>query len=253
MPERREQLAADRRRERRARVFGHGDDAPGNELNTVPSFHRARASGADGVELDVRRTADDALVVVHDAALRDGRRIAEIPSAALPPEVPTLGAVLDVCRGLTVNLEIKNYPRDPDFDSDQRVTMLVLDLLESRAWSDDALISCFDFACIDRVRQRAPRVRTAMLYLSRRDPAGLLDAVVAHGHSIVHPYDSMLDAAFMAEARARGIEVNVWLGRVPAARLHALVALGVDGLITAQASEARFAVDGPGLPTASGA
>ncbi len=92
-----------------------------------------------------------------------------------------------------------------------------------------------------------------MLYLSRRDPAGLLDAVVAHGHSIVHPYDTMLDAAFMAAARARGIGVNVWLGRVPAARLHALVVLGVDGLITAQVTEARIAVEALSTSTASSA
>ncbi len=114
-------------------MYGHGDDTPGNELNSLPSFQRARAAGANGVELDVRRTADDALVVVHDPSLRDVRQIAELPSAALPPEIPTLEQVLDICRGLTVNLEIKNYPRDPGFDSSQRVTKLVLDLLEAAA------------------------------------------------------------------------------------------------------------------------
>lgn len=86
-------------------------------------------------------------------------------------------------RALTVNLEMKN-PRDPGFDSSQRVTTLVLDLTDSR----------------------------------------------------------------VAAARTRGIEANVWLGPVPAVRLHALIALGVDGLITGQVTDARIAVD---LATAS--
>ena len=35
--------------------------------NTLPAFARAVELGADGVELDVHRTADGALVVRHDA------------------------------------------------------------------------------------------------------------------------------------------------------------------------------------------
>jgi glycerophosphoryl diester phosphodiesterase len=37
--------------------------------NTVPAFRAAIAEGADGVELDIRRTADQALVCLHDAGL----------------------------------------------------------------------------------------------------------------------------------------------------------------------------------------
>lgn len=35
-------------------VLGHGDDRPGNELNTLDSFDVVRASGADGIECHVR-------------------------------------------------------------------------------------------------------------------------------------------------------------------------------------------------------
>jgi glycerophosphoryl diester phosphodiesterase len=37
--------------------------------NTLPAFRAAIAEGADGVELDIRRTADQALVCLHDAGL----------------------------------------------------------------------------------------------------------------------------------------------------------------------------------------
>ena len=85
--------------------------------NTVASFRAARALGADGVELDVRRTADGALAVVHDAHLADGRAVVDTVRAELPAGVPELADVLDACAGLAlVNVEIKNWPGDVDFD-----------------------------------------------------------------------------------------------------------------------------------------
>src|SRR5579862_7815521 len=49
--------------------------------NTVAAFAKARELGADGVELDVRRSADGVLVVHHDAALHGGGVIASLTLA----------------------------------------------------------------------------------------------------------------------------------------------------------------------------
>ena len=37
--------------------------------NTLPSFQKAMEIGVDGIELDVRLTADGELVVIHDEAI----------------------------------------------------------------------------------------------------------------------------------------------------------------------------------------
>jgi glycerophosphoryl diester phosphodiesterase len=191
----------------------------------------------------VRCTADDELVVIHDTELDDGTAIAGAHRADLPAFIPGLADVLDACRGLIVNLELKNFPRDPAFDPNQRITHLVLDLLAARRHADRVVVSCFDFAALDVVRAGAPTVPTAMLYLSRRPPADLLDAVVDHGHTAVHPYDTMVDADFMELARDRSLEVNVWLSEAGGGRLRELVELGVDGLITTEIAAARRAID----------
>ena len=94
-------------------AYGHGDESAANRINTLDAFARARAAGADGIELDLRRTADDQLVVIHDPQLRDGRRIDEVPRAEPSDEIPALAIVLDLCLGMRVNLEIMNYPLDP--------------------------------------------------------------------------------------------------------------------------------------------
>lgn len=214
-------------------VLGHGDDRPGNALNSLESLEEVRASGADGIECDVRRTLDDVVVVAHDHALADGRLVAATPWCDLPPEVPRLEEVLDRCEGLVVNLEIKNFPRDPGYDPTERVTQLTVDLLGGRRDRDRAILSCFGLGALDEVRSLAPHLPTAVLLLSRGPAAPLLDEVVAHGHAIVHPYDTMVDRAFMQAARARSLSVTVWVGAgLEVDRLGALVEIGVDGIIT---------------------
>ena len=52
--------------ENRPLVLGHRGASHACPENTLAAFAQARAFGADGVELDVRRTADDRLVVHHD-------------------------------------------------------------------------------------------------------------------------------------------------------------------------------------------
>ena len=53
----------------RPRVFAHrGGCALGPE-NTIAAFDRGLAAGADGLELDVRLSADGVVVVCHDETL----------------------------------------------------------------------------------------------------------------------------------------------------------------------------------------
>ncbi|MEN3273461.1 MAG: glycerophosphoryl diester phosphodiesterase, partial [Actinomycetota bacterium] len=130
-----------------------------------------------------------------------------------------------------------------------RVIHELLALLDERA-SDDVLVSCFDFGAIDLVRGRYP---TAMLYLSRQPADVLLDAVVEHGHRIVHPYDTMVDDAFMTAARARSLEVNVWTLDVGVDRYRELLDLGVDGIITDEAAVLATSGRVPGRPASGSA
>jgi glycerophosphoryl diester phosphodiesterase len=191
----------------------------------------------------VRRTADDHLVVIHDASLVDGRAVADACRAELPEFVPGLEQVLEACRGLIVNVELKNFPRDPAFDPSQRITRLLLELLAARGYADRVLVSCFDLGALDLIRAEAPAIPTAVLLLSRRPAADLFDRVIDHGHSVVHPYDTMVDERFVHDARERRLRVNVWFGDTDSARLQALVDLGVDGVISDQVADARRAVD----------
>ena len=83
-------------------VIGHKGAAGLAPENSLEAFRMAREVGADGVELDVRRTADGALAVHHDPTLGDGRRLMDVATGELPAGIATLPPVLDACAGLAL-------------------------------------------------------------------------------------------------------------------------------------------------------
>jgi glycerophosphoryl diester phosphodiesterase len=198
--------------------------------NTIDAFVRAAAMGSDGAELDVRRTLDGALVVHHDACLADGRVIAALPRALLPGHVPTLDEALDACRGMWVNVEIKNDPGEPDFDPTERIADETVALLLQRSEPPTQwLISCFRLETIDRCRALAPQIRTAWLVVDV--PAGAAATCVDHGHSALHPWVHLLEEGHVLACHDAGLAVNTWTCDDPMV-IARLIDWGVDGVCT---------------------
>jgi glycerophosphoryl diester phosphodiesterase len=216
-------------------------DAP---ENTVAAFTLALEQGADGVELDVHRTADGGLVVHHDADAKGlgvlaTRTLAEIREGR--PDIPSLDEVLDACTGALVNIEIKNLPGDGDFDPEEVAAELVVECLRRRG-SDDVIVSSFNLATIDRVRAIDPSVPTAFLIMRGIEPLIALDLCHARGHGALHPFTKLLKgkAANVVIGRANelGVRVHVWtvndtreMARLAAAGVHAVITdVPVDAL-----------------------
>jgi glycerophosphoryl diester phosphodiesterase len=83
---------------------GSPEPSDGISENTLAAFARARRLGADGVELDVRLTADGALAVCHDPNIPGVGRVADLDVHQLPDHVPLLAAALGACVGMTLNV-----------------------------------------------------------------------------------------------------------------------------------------------------
>jgi len=195
--------------------------------NTIAAFRRAREMGADGVELDVRRTADDQLVVHHDPVLADGRVVRHTSAADLPG--PLLSDALDACAGMFVNVEIKNDESEPDFDPDEWIAGRVAIELARRGTNARWVVSSFRLATIDAMRSIEPTIRTAWLTYDL-DPEAIA-AAGRGGHLGVHPWVERLDAAAIRLAHAAGLFVTTWTCDEPD-RIRQLIAWGVDGICT---------------------
>lgn len=212
-----------------AEVIAHRGASRWARENTVAAFRRAVELGADGIELDARRTADGVLVVHHDAAI-DGRAIVETRWAELPEYVPTLGAALDACAGAWVNIEIKNSPGEPDFDPDDRVAVEVMaELAERGPDSGRWLISSFNLRTVDRCHALDSSVPTAWLVM---DVDGIVAATtVDHGHVAINPWHEPLTAEIVDRCHDAGLAVNAWTCN-DVRRASELASWGVDGIVT---------------------
>jgi glycerophosphoryl diester phosphodiesterase len=200
--------------------------------NTLASFESALRAGADVVELDVRLTADGVPVVLHDpdvAATTDGTgyihelTIGQVKdldaSRGRGPrqEIPTLVQALDLLADhrAAVNLEIKNLPGEPAFDS-PRESILEAAVAAVRASRFPAavLVSSFNWLAIERCRDLAPELRTGFLTIAPVDAWASLVYVQHHGHDFVLPQTPALAAAgegFVREAHAAGVRVGTWV------------------------------------------
>jgi glycerophosphoryl diester phosphodiesterase len=221
-------------------VLGHrGSRKPGPE-NTAVAVDAALTAGADGIEVDVRRTADGDLVCVHDARLPrlGGRAVIRRSTAELAAKgVPTLHDVLDAWAGRgRIVVEIKNQPGQPDFDAPrERTAQVLVELLRARGLTGpDAgvAVSSFDWFAIELVRGSGVEVPTAFLTMPRMSVSGGLSYVRGAGHAELHAHTSAVLAADDAAERAHaaGIRLVTWTVTSERAALR-LRDAGVDGII----------------------
>ncbi|HEY3842515.1 MAG TPA: glycerophosphodiester phosphodiesterase [Acidimicrobiales bacterium] len=226
-------------------VFAHRGCTEGPRENTLEAFAEARRLGADGVELDVRLTADGALAVVHDPEIEGLGPVAGLAGPDLPAHVPLLADVLAVCDGMVVNVEIKNDPREPGHDPGEAVAALTATTIAEAGWTDRVIVSSFQVSTLRAVQLADNRLTLGVLwpFLTEVEPA-LRDAVEA-GWAAVHPFVAAVGFDLVAQAHAAGLAVNTWTVNHPG-DLARCVELGVDAVITDRLVEALAVVRAAG-------
>ena len=93
-------------------LFAHRGYHARNPENTLAAFAAAVQAGVDGIETDVRLSADAQPVVIHDRITPRGRPVAELARREIERDVghavPTLDEILEAFPGVIWNIEIKN-------------------------------------------------------------------------------------------------------------------------------------------------
>lgn len=219
--------------------------------NTLPAFEAALEAGAQAVEADIRLTADGVPVVLHDPdvsrvtdgeglvhelTLRDLKRLDASMGRGPRAEVPTLREVLDLVSGRAgVDLEIKNIPWEPSFDSPREaIVEATVRELEASSFDGPVLISSFNPVSIRRARELAPEIPTGFLTIATVDPVSALDQAAEGGHAFVIPnVDAVLRAGrgFVGRAHEAGVLVGTWTVDDPNT-LGTLFHWGVDAVAT---------------------
>lgn len=222
-------------------VLAHRGASARCRENTLEAFRAARALGADGVELDVRRSADGVLVVHHDAGLPDGPLVVSLAAAELPGWVPTLDAALEECAGMIVDAEIKNLATEPDFDAAESTAVAAAALVARLGIGHRVVISSFSMASIDAAHETAPEVPTAWLTPGAYDQLDALALAAGRGHAALQPRHEAVTPELVAAVHDRGLEIHAWTVDDPD-RISWLAHAGVDAVITNVPDVARAAL-----------
>lgn len=112
---------------RTVQILGHRGFSARYPEDTIAAFRAAMECGADGIELDIQKTADSRFAVIHDAKLErttDGtgsvreKSMKELKSldAGNGERIPELCEVLDTLaeyKGALINVELKGETIDP--------------------------------------------------------------------------------------------------------------------------------------------
>jgi len=199
--------------------------------NTIEAFCEARRLGVDGVELDVRRSADGGLVVHHDPHVEGLGPLIALPVADLPPEVPLLEAAIVACGDLVVNIELKELPGEPGYDPDHPLAGSVARFVLERGLESRVIVSSFDLRALDAVHAVDPAIATGWLTSDGYDQHEALVSVLRQGHQALHPYHQAVTAELVSSAHASGIAIRTWTVDDPRRALE-LAGAGVDAIIT---------------------
>jgi glycerophosphoryl diester phosphodiesterase len=230
-------------------VVAHRGASIDHPENTIRAFEAAVEAGADFVELDVRLTADAVPVVLHDfdlsrttdgsglvhqLTLAEVKRLDASRGRGARAEVPTLREALEALSGrVGVNVEIKNLPGEPAFDSPREAAAdQVVKTLGDLGFPGPVLVSSFNWLSIERIQELDGAIPTGFLTSAAIDPRAALVYARSRGHAFVLPQSPALfeaGEAFVEEAHADGISVGTWTVDDPEA-IRSLFVMGVDAV-----------------------
>ncbi len=203
-----------------------------------------------------------------DQAPADGARI---------PRLADLFALVRKAGNESVrfNIETKLSPEAPrETLAPEPLARALIAAIRAGGMEKRSTIQSFDWRTLKVVQAQAPEIPTVYLSAQRRwldniragDPAGspwtaglrvadygsVPKMVKAAGGAVWSPYFGDLDAAKVGEAHALGLKVIPWTVSKPA-QIAAMLALGVDGLISDRPDLARDAMqhEGIALPAAT--
>jgi glycerophosphoryl diester phosphodiesterase len=233
------------------RVYAHRGASAYAPENTLAAFALAKELGAPFIELDVQRTKDGVLVVIHDE--KPARTTDVLPDRSLwtvgqftydelrrldagswkdpkyaGERIPTLEQVLDLLDELDLGLllEAKSPYLYPGLTG-QLAAVFRNRPQWMRAGSERLVVQSFDRDFLIEFRAVAPRI--ALGYLGLPDRAEL--PMLARFCDQINPHFEVVDASLVKAIHDNGMAITPWTANEPA-DIERVRGLGVDGVIT---------------------
>jgi glycerophosphoryl diester phosphodiesterase len=229
-------------------IYAHRGASTYAPENTLAAFKLAVEQKADAIELDVKLSADNEVVVIHDQTVKRTTgapgRVAQLSLAELKEldagsffdikfkgeRIPSLGEVFEtVGNSVYINIELTNYASLND-----DLPNLTAALVKKHGMEKRVLFSSFNPLALIRIHRLLPEVPLGLLTLPGKSGRLLrspLGRIVPH--QALHPNNADTNKQLVDRTHRSGRLVNVWTVNEPQA-IRSFISMGVDGIITDQ-------------------
>lgn len=199
--------------------------------NTLKSYEKAIALGANAIELDVRKSKDGKLVITHDDNLKRvfGKDI-RVDEATLKQlkqlsenRIPTLEEALSLIdrkvEKILVEIKEAGYEKK------------ILEVIRKEKLTDRAIIVSFHEQALSDVRKTDSRIETGLIYARYKNPKykNPIDAALKLKAQYLVPLYRFTHTKNISDAHKNNLKVIVWtINTRQEAKQY--IARGVDGI-----------------------
>ncbi len=218
--------------------------------NSIPAYAAAIEQGADWIELDVHQTADNIVVISHDANIKRiagvDKNIWEMTYAELETydvgswfsdeysylRLPTLDEVLKLCKGkIKLNIEIKPTGHETDFEKN------VIDIVKANGFENDCMLASLDIEALKKVKEIDPNIKT--LYDMTVAAGNISEMTFIDGFSIE---ETFIDYDIVDQIHQNNKKVFVWTVNEPSNIIN-ICKYDIDNILTDDPLTAREVIN----------
>lgn len=218
--------------------------------NSIPAYAAAIEQGADWIELDVHQTADNVVVISHDANIKRiagiDKNIWEMTYAELEAydvgswfsdeysylRLPTLDEVLKLCKGkIKLNIEIKPTGHETGFEKN------VIDIVKTNGFENDCMLASLDIESLKRVKEIDSDIKT--LYDMTVAAGNISEMTFIDGFSIE---ETFINYDIVEQIHRNNKKVFVWTVNEPSNIIN-VCKYDIDNILTDDPLTAREVIN----------
>ena len=224
--------------------FAHRGASKYYPENTILSIKEGIKTGATGLEIDVHKSKDNKLVVIHDEdiertfigkGLVKDYTLEELKAFKcrnknfednLECRIPTLEEVLELVKDSNVILNIELKTDEIHYEGIEKD---VIDLVNKYELKNRVILSSFNHESIKISREIDSEFKTGLLYY--QPIKDVVNYAKDFGANAIHPDIRLVSEELIKEAKENNIDVNIYTVNSPIL-MRKLISAGVSGVFT---------------------
>ena len=224
--------------------FAHRGSSKYFPENTILSLKEGIKSGSNGLEIDVHKTKDNKLVVIHDEDIQrtfKGKGLVKNMTLEelrnfkcrnknfednLECRIPTLSEVLDIIKDTNVILNIELKTDEIHYEDIEKD---VIELVNRYGLKRQIILSSFNHESIRICREIDSEIETGLLYY--KEIENVVQYAKKLGANAIHLDLRVVSEELIKEANENNIKVNIYTVNSPI-YMRKLIKAGVNGIFT---------------------